>query len=114
MPLKIRVTLSIWIMAFVLVGLMAVFGPVKAHDWYSGLSNPGSKVSCCGGNDCFAIKLLELDRLTENGTHYILDGKWYFLKSEAMPAMHIEDGDSGYSACIWGGKPRCFFFPSGS
>jgi hypothetical protein len=31
-----------------------------------------------------------------------------------MPARHIDvddPDDTGYSACIWGGKPRCFFYP---
>lgn len=82
---------------------VAFFAPAEAHDWYSGIRNPATGVGCCGGNDCTPI---DIARVIETRDEFIVDGKWHFLKSEAMPAQ-----DGQYHACIWGGKPRCFFYP---
>src|SRR5688572_7071228 len=83
----------------------ALLAPVAAHDWYTGIRNPSSGVGCCGGTDCFALRLDELGRLSEDEEHYIIDGKWRFPKADAMPAREIKEGESGYAYCIWGGKP---------
>jgi hypothetical protein len=77
--------------------------PAQAHDWYSDKHGPGG-VSCCGGDDCSP---LDIERVLETRDEFIVDGKWHFNKDEAMPSI-----DGQYHACIWGGKPRCFFFPS--
>jgi hypothetical protein len=107
---------------------ITLFSPAEAHDWYSGIRNPTTGVGCCGGNDCFKVRL---EWLSEDADNYIvtfpsgvdapistyLRGgqlQFKFPKSEAMPARHIDvddPDDTGYSACIWGGKPRCFFYP---
>jgi hypothetical protein len=81
----------------------ALLGPAEAHDWYSGIRNPATGVGCCGGRDCMPI---DISRVIETRDHFIVDGKWRFNKDEAMPAQ-----DGQYHACIWGGKPRCFFYP---
>jgi hypothetical protein len=104
-------------LAFVLgfVGSM-IFGQVQQaypHDWYTGIRNPATGEGCCGGRDCFPLMTDELHRLTEDKDNYIIDGMWKFPKKDAMPAKHSHNPDeSGYSYCIWGGKARCFFFPS--
>jgi hypothetical protein len=107
---------------------IVLFDPAEAHDWYSGIRNPTTGVGCCGGNDCFIVRLEWLSEDAENfivtfpsgveapiGT-YLRGGQlqFKFPKSEAMPTRHIDTenpDDTGYSACIWGGKPRCFFYP---
>lgn len=73
------------------------------HDWYSGIRNGKTRVGCCGGKDCQPV---DVSRVLETRDAFILDGKWTFPKDEAMPAQ-----DGQFHACIWGGKPRCFFYP---
>ncbi|HEY7748425.1 MAG TPA: hypothetical protein VH933_07095 [Aestuariivirgaceae bacterium] len=74
-----------------------------AHDWYSGIRNAHTGVGCCGGRDCGPI---DVARIVETTDQFIVDGIWRFNKSEAMPSR-----DGAYHACIWGGRPRCFFVP---
>lgn len=105
-----------------------------AHQWYSGLRNPETGVGCCGGNDCFEVPLEWLSEDNDNfivslpdplpvaaGLSGTMAGKVYFFpKNEAMPAKGTDNRNegkdgffhSGYHACIWGGKARCFFFPT--
>ena len=85
------------------VSSLLLFTPAEAHDWYSGIRNPTTGVGCCGGHDCTPI---DISRVLETRDEFIVDGKWRFNKDEAMPAR-----DGQYHACIWGGKPRCFFYP---
>jgi hypothetical protein len=78
---------------------------LKAADTLFGICSRIRRV-----NDLWAD---ELHRLTEDKDNYIIDGMWKFPKKDAMPAKHSHNPDeSGYSYCIWGGKARCFFFPS--
>lgn len=111
-------------------GLLSLFGPVKAHSWYQGYTVPDGVSSCCGGNDCFEVPLAWL---SEDDGNYIVTvpdpvpvmaglagtykpGPYSFPKKDARPTPHghADDGaeHSGYHACIYGGKARCFFFPS--
>lgn len=106
--------------------------PAWPHSWYSGQRNDTTGVGCCGGSDCFEVPL---EWLSQDADNYIVTvpnpipnmtgfsgvfhpGPYAFPISEAQPTPHIDTDDgkehSGYHACIWGGKPRCFFFPSGS
>jgi hypothetical protein len=85
------------------IAFLALLSPAEAHDWYSGIRNPQTGWGCCGGADCHAI---DVGRVEETADAFIVDGKWRFDKDEAMPAQ-----DGQYHACIWGGKPRCFFYP---
>jgi hypothetical protein len=100
-----------WIVAAVTALIVVYFmlewlasAPARAHDWYSGLRNPTTGVGCCGGNDCQPV---DISRVLETHDEFILDGKWHFEKNGALPSI-----DGQYHACIWGGKPRCFFYPS--
>lgn len=97
---------TIFSIIFILI-LLAVAGvwsnPARSHDWYAGVRNPVTGNGCCGGDDC---KPIDVSRVEETATEFIVDGKWHFNKDEAMPAQ-----DAQYHACILGGKPRCFFVP---
>ena len=55
---------------------------------------------------CSVSRSVDVGRVEETATEFIVDGKWHFIKDEAMPAQ-----DGQYHAWIWGGKPRCFFYP---
>lgn len=91
--------------ALVIIWLLLEWaGAAQAHDWYSGVRNPATGVGCCGGQDCAPV---DVSRVLETRDEFIVDGKWHFDKDEALPAR-----DGQYHACIWGGKPRCFFFPT--
>lgn len=92
----------IWAIVTVL-GVALWVTPAPAHDWYSGIRNPGSGVGCCGGSDCAPV---DVSRVVETRDEFIVDEIWHFKKDEAMPAQ-----DGQFHACIWGGKPRCFFYP---
>ena len=94
---------AIFIRAFMVLASTAMIVPAEAHDWYSGIRNPTTGVGCCGGHDCTPI---DVGRVIETRDEFIVDGKWHFDKDEAMPAQ-----DGQFHACIWGGKPRCFFYP---
>lgn len=93
----------VFVIVFV-AALAWLIANANAHDWYSGVRNPTTGVGCCGGHDCNPI---DVSRVVETRDEFIVDGVWHFPKDEAMSA---EDGQ--YHACIWGGKPRCFFFPT--
>jgi hypothetical protein len=75
-----------------------------SHSWYTGFRNPTTGVDCCGGADCTPI---DVNRIVETVEEFVIDSRWHFRKDEAMPSF-----DGAYHACIWGGRPRCFFFPS--
>jgi len=92
---------------FAIVFLAALFWLINeafSHEFYSGIRNPVTGEGCCGGEHC---KPVDVSRVEETGTEFIVDRKWHFPKDQAMPAP-----DGQYHACIWGGKPKCFFFPS--
>lgn len=102
-----KITLPTYLPLFIIFILFLIFLATEtlAHDWYSGIRNPNTGVGCCGGNDCGPV---DVNRILETDREYIIDGKWVFKKPEdVMPSQ-----DGGYHACIWGGKPRCFFAPS--
>jgi hypothetical protein len=87
----------------VIIALALLITPAQSHDWYAGIRNSKTGVGCCGGDDCQPI---DVSRITETEKDFIVDGRWHFPKEEAMPSI-----DGTYHACIWGGKPRCFFYP---
>jgi hypothetical protein len=92
-----------FVLSFALSALVAQKSPTYSHDWYSGIRNPVTGVSCCGGQDCEPI---DIGRVHETHDQFIIDGTWHFNKDEALPSQ-----DGGYHACIWAGKPRCLFVP---
>ncbi len=117
-----------FLFTIILALLLCLAKAAHAHDWYTGTRNPVNGQGCCGGKDCHPLMTDELNRLTEDKDNYIIDGTWKFPKKEAMPAKGSRDHnqaihkpvpkdgrfESGYSYCIWGGKARCFFFPTGA
>lgn len=76
----------------------------SAHSWYTGMSNPITRDTCCGGKDCFPISI---ERVVEKSAVYVVDGKYAFPKDQALPSP-----DGNYHVCIYGGKVHCMFFPS--
>jgi hypothetical protein len=106
---KVQQAALAFIIGYVLMGIVDDYKRAHPHDWYSGIRNPTTGVGCCGGNDCHPLMSDEMERLTEDADNYIIDGIWKFPKKGANGEQRFE---SGYSYCIWGGKPRCFFFPT--
>jgi hypothetical protein len=97
-------SVSRWLCGLALVLVFAFSNSSSfAHEWYSGTRNAYTGVGCCGGHDCAPV---DAARIVETIDEFIVDGRWHFNKSEAMPSR-----DGSYHACIWGGKPRCFFIP---
>lgn len=90
---------------FFLISMFLFTGIASSHKWYTELENPVTHLGCCGNSHC--IKLDNLNRLVETEDEFILDGKYHFKKSEAMPS---EDGS--YHYCIIADNPRCFFYPT--
>lgn len=134
-----EVSLYIWVLIGLLSCLVLWIwaSSAKAHDWYEGLRNPTTGVGCCGGRDCWKVPLQFLSEdatdfiitfpsvkdLPGNAANFVdtspggsgLHLQFKFPKSQAMPTPHIDvddPDDSGFHACIWGGKPRCFFYPT--
>ena len=99
-----KLSWGLFIIAMAVLALVLMLAPVSAHDWYAGIRNPKTGWGCCGGQDC---KPVDVNRVEETKDEFIVDGKWHFVKDEAM-----QSDDGLYHACIWGGKPRCFFFPA--
>ena len=99
-----RLYWTLFIAAMAVLALVLTLAPVKAHSWYFDQRNPVTGWGCCGGQDCLQV---DVNRVEEAKDEFIVDGKWHFAKAEAMPSP-----DGQYHACIWGGKPRCFFFPA--
>lgn len=93
----------VWLIVMLAVALHVLATAAASHDWYSGIRNPVTGVGCCGGHDCTPI---DIGRVVETKDEFVVDGIWRFKKDGAMPAP-----DGQYHACIWGGKPRCFFYP---
>lgn len=94
----------VYIVVCVLAVTFIITTMAGAHDWYSDNRNPATGVGCCGVRDCASV---EVERIQQTPDEFIVDGIWHFKISEAIPSQ-----DGGYHACIWGGKPRCFFYPT--
>lgn len=67
----------------------------SAHEWYPS--------GCCSDKDCYFV---EEARITDDGTYYILDHKFKFLKSAKKYSP-----DGRYHVCISGQNPKCIFVP---
>lgn len=76
----------------------------QSHEIYSGLKNPVTDEDCCGNSHCEPIAV---ERVVETHDEFIVDGKWHFVKNQALPSS-----DGQYHACIVGENLRCFLFPS--
>jgi hypothetical protein len=127
MTLRAQQLLLAFILGFVL-SLMA--SQARAHSWYQGYQIPNGQSSCCGGNDCFEVPYAWLSEDMDNYIVTVPDpvprmaglagtykpGPYAFPKVEARPTPHMDADDgqehSGFHACIYGGKARCFFFPA--
>lgn len=97
--------------AFLVIAALALAGTAYAHGphkWVlEGLYRSiVSNELCCGEHDCH-----HLDRHDVR----LIDGQWFFTlagQEWAVPRGEVQWGEDGqYSACIWGGKVKCFFVP---
>jgi hypothetical protein len=100
---------------------------VKAHDWFTNLTDPITGHRCCGGSDCAEVppELIASGAIMEirNGfmVRLSLDQVRYFNKSATMPITQFVPIDrvqssltGGFAMCIWSGEVQCFFMPSNS
>lgn len=91
---------------FVLLASMAyAHGP---HQWVQdgGYLSKTDGTLCCGEHDCH--------HLAREQIHNV-NGQWSFTLGGVewqVPPGEVQWGEDGqYSACIWGGKVKCFFIP---
>src|SRR5262245_54584448 len=90
---------------------------VKAHDWFTSLSDPITGRRCCGGSDCAEVppELIKSGGIMETGEgfiiHLTLDQARYFNKAATLPiTQHVPMNrvqsslTGGYALCIWGNK----------
>jgi hypothetical protein len=61
--------------------LAAAFGllPARgaaAHDWYTGLRQPGTGRPCCGGYDCGPLRPDQIRHADTGHMQFFLDGAW--------------------------------------
>jgi hypothetical protein len=71
--------------------------PAFAHDWYTGLVDPVTGYSCCGGQDCRPVPRENI-RFAKNGDmEFFLDGAWRHVDPEKV--LKISSPDSRVHAC---------------
>jgi hypothetical protein len=77
--------------------VMVCISPAYAHDWYTGLVDPVTGYSCCGGHDCRPVPSEDI-RLSKNGDlELFLDGAWRFVNPQKI--LKISSPDSRVHAC---------------
>ncbi len=54
---------------------MTVGANAAAHDWYTGLRQPGTGISCCGGYDCRPLQPEQI-RHVDGRMQFFLDNEW--------------------------------------
>lgn len=96
--------------------------PAFAHSWYTGKTDPVTKVSCCGGTDCAPISADDV-REVSGGYVYLPTGE--FIEHARVQPAH----DWEFHRCVFlqdqmnwetgeilhrKGATRCFFAPPGS
>jgi len=57
-----------------------------AHDWYTGLRQPGTGRSCCGGYDCAPLRSEQIRYIDGGRMQFFLDGAW----RDVDPAVILE------------------------
>jgi hypothetical protein len=68
-----------------------------AHDWYTGLVDPITGNSCCGGQDCRPVPREDV-RLGQDGDlELFLDGAW--RHADPRTILKISSPDSRVHAC---------------
>ena len=79
-----------------------------AHKWVQegGYRSLVDHTLCCGENDCHHIAREDIRNV---------NGQWSFVLGGVewqVPPGEVQWGEDGeFSACIWGGKVKCFFIP---
>jgi hypothetical protein len=86
-------------------------GRVEAHDWYSGLRQPGTGRPCCGGYDCQALRPQQIRYVEDGRMQFLLDDEW----RDVDPAVILErpSPDGRVHAC-WNTPSRqllCVILP---
>jgi len=83
----------------------------RAHDWYTGLVDPVTGYSCCGGYDCHPVARENI-RVSRNGDmELFLDGGWRHVDPEKI--LKMSSPDSRVHAC-WlpaSQELRCVILP---
>jgi hypothetical protein len=105
--------------AFVAGAVLGALNPAHAHDWYSGTSDPQTRLACCGGTDCAPIDSREV--VERPG------GFLYRPTGEFIPQSRVQvSRDFRFHRCAYTqtlvngpgrlyreGETRCFFAPPG-
>jgi hypothetical protein len=68
-----------------------------AHDWYTGLVDPVTGSSCCGGQDCHPVPRENIRFAANGDMELFLDGGWRHVDPQKI--LKISSPDSRVHAC---------------
>lgn len=108
---RIAIWVAVIIMLYVVALIAVTASPVRAHDIYKDLTQPGRPdLKCCGGEgpnaDCEA---LDHTQIHERGGVFVIDSKRWGTSVLVSPGRIVFSGVPGEkpgTAGHWCGKPR--------
>lgn len=120
-----RVTAAPIALALCISATMAWTTGARAHDWFTGLTDPITGSRCCGGTDCAAVPpdLIASGAIIQTKDGYLIklsiDQVHLFNKAgnkpiaQLIPMSRVQSSvTGGFALCIWRDQVQCFFAPS--
>ena len=100
--------------SMILALLLATALPAQAHDWFYGLTVPGSKQSCCNMQDCRPVPDCSSPGAEHRGV--VIDGRCIEVPPSRILDLYSPD-DQAYACWSQNMTPvsiRCAIFPGQS